>query len=259
MFGGSYVIACAVMSIYQRDFIYHPPAAPFESCPELKASGWQILDRDGVRAWFKPSKNNSLAVIAFHGNASSACSMGHIGVPLAQKGYAVMMAEYPGYGGRGEATQENIQKAAIAAYDLLSKLLPGTKIVVYGESLGTAPATWVSANRPATGLIMTTPFPSMTVVATQHYPWAPTPIILRDRWPAARWASRVAGPVMIFQGDSDRVISWGTGREAGDAFPTLKKFVTIRDAGHGNVTSLRPGQFWANMDRFLQARVKEKS
>ena len=48
-------------------------------------------------------------------------------------------------------------------------------------SIGAGPAAYLASQRPIAGLILVTPFDSLTALAREHYPWAPVSLLLRYR------------------------------------------------------------------------------
>src|SRR5215467_8165428 len=76
---------------------------------------------------------------------------------------AVFAFDYEGYGtSEGKPSEKAAYQDEAAAYDYLAVNLgtPPDRIVIFGRSVGTGPATYIAARRPAAGLILRSPFVS---------------------------------------------------------------------------------------------------
>src|SRR5207245_7075641 len=83
-------------------------------------------------------------------------------------GTAVLVLDYPGYGGSGgRATEGALYAAADAAYAALTARpdVDPRRIYVYGRSLGSAVATYTAAHHPVAGLILDSPFTNAAALA----------------------------------------------------------------------------------------------
>ncbi|PYO27831.1 MAG: hypothetical protein DMD73_07830 [Gemmatimonadetes bacterium] len=108
----------------------------------------------------------------FYGNGENIAAIWPIVREFQPPGTAVLVVDYPGYGGSGgRATEAGLYGAADAAYAALVAR-PGVdqrRIYVYGRSLGSAAATWVAGRHPVAGLILESPFTSAAAMARQLY------------------------------------------------------------------------------------------
>src|SRR5262249_52560640 len=79
---------------------------------------------------------------------------------------------YPGFGGStGPARLKSIAPAALAAFDELQRQANGRPIVLFGASIGTAPALHIAANRQVAGLILHNPPPLRQMILRQFGWW----------------------------------------------------------------------------------------
>jgi len=58
----------------------------------------------------------------------------------------------------GVASEAGLRADARAAFDWLRGAAPGSKIAVFGESLGTGPAVAVARDRPVAGVLLNAPY-----------------------------------------------------------------------------------------------------
>ena len=92
-------------------------------------------------------------IIYFHGNG------GHIGYRadrierFAREGYGALMLEYRGYGGNPGVPSEAglFEDAAAALRFVAAQGVPGCRLVLYGESLGTGVAVRAAATHEVGG------------------------------------------------------------------------------------------------------------
>src|SRR5690349_5634693 len=136
--------------------------------------GW-FLRADTSTALHRPPSPTP-ALLWFYGNGETIAAIWPIVRQFQPPGTAVLVVDYPGYGGSaGRATETGLYGAAEAAYAALAArrgIDPG-RIYVYGRSLGSAAATWVAARHPVAGVILESPFTSAAAMARQLYALLP--------------------------------------------------------------------------------------
>src|SRR6266576_6052458 len=119
-----------------------------------------------------PTSPTSPGLLWFYGNGETIAAIWPIVREFQPPGTAVLIVDYPGYGGSaGRATEPALYAAAEAGYTMLATR-PGVdpqRIYVYGRSLGSAVAIYTAARRPVAGLILESPFTSAAAMAKHHY------------------------------------------------------------------------------------------
>ena len=120
-------------------------------------------------------------------------------------------------------------------YDLAIAKVRPARTVAIGLSVGTGVAAALSARRPLDGLIVVTPFDSMTKVASGHYPWLPVRLLFRHEFRAADWLRGSSVPTAIIAAQRDTLIpaerTDGLRRSVG----RLVFDRTIPGAGHNDI------------------------
>jgi pimeloyl-ACP methyl ester carboxylesterase len=112
------------------------------------------------------------ALIYFGGNAEDV-SRSLPGLSQAFPDYALYLLHYRSYGGSsGTPSEEAIQRDATALFDRAHAEHPQT--VVIGRSLGSGVAVRLASQRPASRLILITPYDSFQEIAASHYPALPS-------------------------------------------------------------------------------------
>lgn len=233
-----YLAALACLYVFQRQLLYFPDRTP-PSLGALAAFGirdvaLQTADGLSLLAWYVPARGERPVVAYFHGNGGN---IGHRASRLhrlAREGYGVLMLEYRGYGGNpGTPSEAGLYADARAALDFLRQEgVPGHRLVLYGESLGSGVAVRMAAERETAALVLESPFTSIAALAQYHYPFLPAALLVRDRFDALSSIGAVRVPVLMLQGGSDGVVPARFGEALFDAAPRPKERWLAPDAGH---------------------------
>lgn len=176
-------------------------------------------------------------ILYFHGNAGDLQGWGQLSEYFVEIGYDVIIMDYRGYGkSTGERSQELLYEDAQLWYDYAKQLYPESDITVYGRSLGTTFATYISSiNRPKK-LILESPFYSIEDVAKSRFSILPIKCLLDYKFPTYQYIEKVSCPITIYHGTSDTVISYEQGKKLYDGFNSAsKKLITIPDGGHNDL------------------------
>lgn len=251
-----YLVLVLTVGCVQRSLIYHPPR--FDA-GEVSA----FAQKKGFRPWTNGvgerigwmrsggARKEQGSVLVLHGNAGSAVERSYLVEPIqAGTGRDVYVLEYPGFCGRsGKPSQESLTSAASEGLGLLAKAGP---VFVVGESLGTGVACHLAGNHPeqVVGLILLTPFDSLTSTAKHHYPLLPVGWILRDRYPSDEWLRGYRGKVGIVVGTADRVVPAVLGRRLHAGYAGPKRLWEFEGEDHWE-GSHRPPEWWREAFGFL--------
>lgn len=241
--------------VFQRHLIYAPEkTAPMRAA--FHAQDMQVLSlhtQDGLElsAWYKPASDSTKpTVLLLHGNA------GHMGyrMPLVRQfievGFGVLLLEYRGYGGNaGHPTEQGLYVDARAGVRFLQQAgVAVDKIVLYGESLGTAVATQLATEYPACALVLQSPFTSLEAVGRYHYPWAIFPPI--DKFDSLARIKNIHMPLLILHGTQDNVVPFIQGQALFKDANAPKQFITLPDKGHSN---LWDSEFVHDVNQFISS------
>jgi fermentation-respiration switch protein FrsA (DUF1100 family) len=173
----------------------------------------------------------------FHGNGGNRADRAPLAQALASQGFDLLLVDYRGYGGNpGSPSEEGLlldAKAAVTYLESRQDVDPD-KLIYFGESLGAAVAVAVAQEYPPSALILRSPFTSLPDVARTHYPYLPTGLLLRDRYPSIETIGALDVPVLVVAGSHDTIVPIAQSRELFDAAPRPKRFVTIAGADHND-------------------------
>lgn len=154
--------------------------------------------------------------------------------------FDVVMMDYRGYGkssGRIES-EAQLRADVRAVWNAVATQYEGRRIVVSGQSLGTALAAGLSAELSEAGwapdlTLLISAYSSMRALADEHYPWVPSRV-LRYPLPTADLVARCKGPVMLVHGDRDELIGHHHSEAIRKVLPQCQ-LLLVEGAGHGDV------------------------
>lgn len=200
--------------LLHRRLLYFPAGAPPPVARVLPgAREVQLRTADGLdlAAWFLAAEEPALdvTVLVANGNAGNRADRAELARRLAAAGMAVLLFDYRGYGGNpGRPSERGLALDVRAARAFLVDDLGilSTRLIYLGESLGTAVVTELATEYPAGGLVLRSPFVSLTALARRHYPVLPVRALLRDRYPLLDHLSRVHTPVAVVYGTADEIV-----------------------------------------------------
>ena len=154
--------------------------------------------------------------------------------------FDVVMFDYRGYGKSTGciASEEQLRADVRAVWDRFSGQYEGKRVVISGQSLGTALAAGLAAELCAAGrspdlTLLVSPYSSMRALADELYPWVPRQVL---RYPlhTAEHAARLQGPLMLIHGDKDELIGIHHSHALRTAAPAAQ-FLCVEGAGHSDV------------------------
>jgi uncharacterized protein len=148
----------------------------------------------------------------------------------------VVTFHYRGYGpSAGQPSAEAILGDAVRIYDeLVAARAPG-RIVAIGLSLGAGPAAHLASHRPVAGLILVTPFDSLTALASDLYPWLPVRLLLRHRMEVADTLARSSARVAIIAAAQDEIVPPRRTEAVRRSAEHIVLDRIIADAGHNDI------------------------
>ncbi len=259
------ILVClgAVLALFrsglQNKMLYYPSAAlPTE----------QLLAARHLRFWPSPgAAYRGLApvndadyprgtIVVFHGNGGTAVDRVYYAQVLGRLGYRVILAEYPGYGGRqGPLGERSFVNDADGTLHLAFET-HGRPLFVLGESLGCGVAAAVSAITPVDidGMILITPWDTLAAVAKAVFPFVPVRLFLTDAYDSIGHLASFKGKIAVVGAAEDAVIPLRHARRLFLSLPTAdKKMWVVDGAGHNTWPDAVDVDWWKEITAFLSA------
>ena len=243
--------------VFQRSLIYLPSG----TIPDPPSGVEQVTlaTDDGLTlsAWHLAVPESRGTVIVFNGNAGNRSHRLPLGRALAEAGYSVLLTDYRGYGDNpGSPSEEGLATDARAALSFVSSRSGDDPVVYYGESLGAGVAVGLAAEEPPAALILRSPFGSLPEVASVHYPWIPTSLLLRDRYPNVDRIPGIAAPALVIAGSGDDIVPLEQSRQVYEAASEPKTLVVVEGADHNDPALLDGAKMIGALVRFLEETLK---
>ncbi|MBA3772187.1 MAG: alpha/beta fold hydrolase [Ramlibacter sp.] len=154
--------------------------------------------------------------------------------------FDVVMFDYRGYGKSTGciASEQQLRADVRAVWDQFYEQYQGKRVVISGQSLGTALAAGLAAELCAAGrspdlTLLVSPYSSMRALADELYPWVPRQVL---RYPlhTAEHAARLSGPLILIHGDKDELIGIHHSHALRTAAPAAQ-FLCVEGAGHSDL------------------------
>lgn len=231
-----YLALGALMFFAQRALMYFPetvrtsPAAA--GLPQAQEILLETADGETIIAWHVAPRAEKPLVIYFHGNGGSLRLRVDRFARLVADGNGLLAASYRGYGGSsGRPTEAGLIEDARAAYEYAAGRYPD-RIVLWGESLGTAVAIALAAEKPVAKLILDAPFTSALDLAATIYWFLPVRYLMRDTFRSDLRIAQVKVPVLVLHGDADAVVPIVYGERLLEMIPGRKQMVRFAGGAH---------------------------
>lgn len=236
-----YVLVCVLLYFLQEKLIFFPEqldaSFPFHFNQPFEEKLIPTADGKTLSGLLFKTDSAKGLIFYLHGNAGSLRSWGEVAKTYTDLNYDIFMLDYRGYGkSEGSiSSQEQLYGDVQSAYNELKKTYPENKMVVLGYSIGTGPAAKVaSVNNPKL-LILQAPYYSLTDMMRHTFPVIPT-FILKYRFETYQYLRDCRMPVVIFHGDADEVIYYGSSLKLKSGFKKGDTLITLSGQGHNGIT-----------------------
>jgi len=151
--------------------------------------------------------------------------------------HEVIAFHYRGYPpSSGEPSTKALFADSLTIFDYVQKERTH-KVIAIGFSIGSGVAAYVARHRPVTGLILITPFDSLKALAREHFPWAPTGLLLRHHMPIVELVQSQQTPTALIAAGRDTIVPARRSEPLRSAVPNLILSRIIADAGHNDLYS----------------------
>ncbi len=266
----AWAIVIAAMLLFERRFIYFPlqrhDARPGDF--DLKAEDVWLQTSDGVRLhgwWINHGKAEGggrraeggarRAVLWFHGNGGNISHrLDEAKLLVSRVHVDIFLLDYRGYGrSAGTPSEQGFYRDGAAAYaEARRRGVPPERIVLYGESLGSAVALELALHEPCGGVVLQAPFVSVPALAKDIYKIIP-PFLIRTKFDNASRIGRVTAPKLILHGARDEIVPLAHARRLFDLAAPPKRLVVLDGAMHNDTYIVAGPAYFRAWDEFLAA------
>lgn len=258
------IVLLAGLSIFQEKLLFIPePLAvghsfDFKPAPE---EIWISVDDQKIHSLYFQTAGAKTLILYFHGNAGNLQNWAPVAAELSQSLKTnVWIMDYPGFGkSEGRLRSENqLNQIAQAFADQIPQRPGIERVVIYGRSIGTGPASFLagswgeSSSRPhLTGVILETPFASLVDLIHDYAGWFPE-TLMKYRFYNHAALQKFQGPILILHGRNDEVIAFRHGEALAEALAERGSvtFTEITDGQHNDLSD-HP-EYWQSLQMWWQ-------
>ena len=250
-----YVTLFSIAFIFQRKLLYLPS--------EFRLSEERVLE-EGLRYWPSFEQDRGLigsegaaeakgTVIVFHGNAGTAYDRDFYVKALSPLGLRVIVAEYPGYGGRaGHPSEEVLVKDALETIGLAYQAY-GEPLYLWGESLGSGVVSSAVSKTgiPLKGVVLFLPWDSLPSLAQTHYWYLPARWLVLDKYNNIDNLRQFEGNIAVILAEDDEVIPVQHGKKLYDSLTAKKKLWLFENTRHNEIPVEAGLRWWKEVIEFI--------
>ncbi|MCZ6886938.1 MAG: alpha/beta hydrolase [Gammaproteobacteria bacterium] len=200
-----YVAVCALIFLAQDKLLFFPRSQTYQiDSPdaepiEIAAAGVTL------RGWIVNPLSQGPLVIYFGGNAEELSPLVRTFVPLDA---TTVLINYRGFGlSEGSPSQDAlVGDARIIVQTMTQRFGKQRSLYLFGRSLGAGVAALAAATGSPDGLILLSPYRSVTHLARQRFPWAPVAWMLRHPFDVESVVGTLPERILVIYATDDRVI-----------------------------------------------------
>lgn len=246
-----YVLIGLLLYFFQKSLLYHPNKQDFYTCKGFKE--YEKKSVNDTRFYYKQG-NNETVIVHYHGNAGSTCDRSFTRPMFEQFDASIIYVEYAGYSNDTvRPSKDLILKDVKNIHNFIYKK-GFTNIIVYGQSLGSAAASYHAYLGNVNHLILVTPFSTLQEVAQSMYVIYPASLILTEKYDNIKWLKDYENNLLIIHGDNDKVIPHKFSKKLYDKLSNKnKEYILIKGSGHNDIWS--HSKFQYTLTSFLKEVV----
>ena len=238
---GLYIVIVGLLYFFQEKLIFFPEKLDknykFEFGQKFEELNIKTTDGKLLNGLLFKSDSSRGLIFYLHGNAGSLSSWGEVAKTYTYLNYDVFIIDYRGYGkSEGEISGEtHIFEDNQIAYNELKRYYNEDKIIVLGYSIGTGLAAELASTNKPKLLILQAPYYNLTDMMKHSYSFLPT-FILKYKFATNEYLKNCKMPVVIFHGDQDFVIYYGSSLKLKEEFKRGDTLITLNEQGHNGMT-----------------------
>ena len=233
-----YLIIVAYMYLNQRKLLYLPSENNYLDDQidfNFKEVFIDVEKNLKLKAWLIENDfKNKKTLVFFHGNAGNLSNRTYKLNQLSKLDLNIIILAWRSFSGNeGEPSEQNLYNDAKKTIDWLnSRGVKNKNIILYGESLGTGIAVELGQTNQFGGIILESPFTSMTSAAKNIYPWLPVKYLLKDKYDSEKKIKNLQIPILIMHGKKDNIVPFKMGKKLYDLANNPKFFYFTENDDH---------------------------
>jgi len=253
-----------IAAMIEDRLIYYPDSVVVTTPERLGLAHEEVelatADSGTVHGYYLFPEGEPRAHLLFsHGNAGNITGRLFVAEELVDRGMAVLLYDYRGYGkSPGTPSEDGLYHDAEAAFAWLCERAGSPdRVVLYGRSLGGGVSWEMAARHPeAAGIITDATFTSVPDMASRMFPLPFVGKLVRTRMDNRRRVAEVALPKLLLHGTEDELIPFAMGRELHERAAPPVEFVPIPGAGHNDTMLPDPGLYYGAIEQFVAEWVE---
>lgn len=199
--------------------------------------------------------NAEMVLLWFHGNAGNISYRYEMVRAMMELPVQVFIIDYRGYGkSEGKPTERGLYLDARAAWDYLvnERGVAPNRIIIFGKSLGGAPAIDLSTQVEPAGLIVQSSFTSAGDMAATVLPFLPR-VFLHTKMDSLSKIHEVRCPKLFIHSQADEVVPYKLGRRLYETAPEPKEFYEVKGAPHNSTYIVGGKPYFEALRRFVRS------
>ena len=212
----------------------------------------KIVAKDGTKlhGWFLQKTSQTPVIIYFGGNSEEVSGMVYHFEKFGN--YSLLLINYRGYGlSEGKPSEKNLFDDAEAIFDTIVQWqnINPKHIIAMGRSLGTGVAVHLANNRPIQGVILASPYDSITKIVQLNFPFVPTKLLLKHNFNSIGLAPTITSPMLALVATQDTIIPPSNSYNLVAKWNGINEIEWIEHANHDNIPDNE--FYWNAIRRFL--------
>jgi len=270
------LVGCAM--IFEDRFIYFPSPYPegdyhlaearSPHLPRIEDVWLTTTDNTRIHGWYcqppeghrSENSDAQAVVLFFHGNAGNLSHRIDLIQMINDMNADVFIIDYHGYGrSEGKPSEAGFYQDADAAWAYLTtqRNIPSSRIIIFGKSIGAAPAINLARQVQPAGLIVESAFTSVPDMASQVLPIVPK-FVVQTKMNSIDRIGEVTCPKLFTHSPVDEIIPYSHGQALFDAAKEPKTFYIVDGAGHNNMQYMGGKKYRDAVQAFIEQCVFEK-
>ncbi|MBS3792146.1 MAG: alpha/beta hydrolase [Candidatus Bipolaricaulota bacterium] len=223
---------CGLFYLTQKQLIFVPPGkmSPPPAGYDIEEINFTTSDGNRLNGWFIDNDGDR-TVLFCHGNGANISNLEFFMKIFQEIGLNALFFDYRGYGKSGGSirAEEDLYRDVIAAHQYLreEKGFTSDRIIVWGRSIGGAPALELARRENLHAVILQSTFTSLTERIQEMAPVIPVKPLSKFHYPNREKIGRIGSPILIVHSVDDGLIPFSHGQALYRAAKEPKSLITL--------------------------------